>query len=247
MPFKTIRLTCTALALLLALGWTCPNIPVLAAQTLQKSPWTSLIPRWRYPDKTDVELMQISLEVYNKVWLNRMIEAGQVITYGSLEVTSDPPGADILANSFLPLGQTPFAKHKLPSGAYRVTVRKHGYYEQVRMADVTDSQTSRLHFTLRSIPYARLTVKANPRGAQVSLMGVPEKYAPDMKLAPGDYLVLASHPWHGERRLWAVLKANKNLCLEADLTALPGNIKVSAKQAAGQRYTWTARRRAARR
>ena len=175
--------------------------------------------------------MQIALDKHVKYWLNKRVAAGQMITFGSLEVTSDPPGAGVLANSYIPLGQTPFARHKLISGLYRVTVRKEGYYEQVRMAKVAADQTSKLHFALKPIPYGHLTVNAVPHNAKVNVIGIPQKYAPGMKLAPGDYLVRVSLPNYGEHRLWAVLKPNERLTLTADLAASNGKIKVTAKQA----------------
>ncbi|MBU1275902.1 MAG: PEGA domain-containing protein [Proteobacteria bacterium] len=184
-----------------------------------------------HPDKTVLERMQIALEKHVNYWLKKRTAAGQVITFGGLEVTSGPPGAKVLANSYIPLGQTPFAKDKLISGLYRVTVRKQGYYEQVRMAKVAADKTSKLHFTLKPIPYAHLTVNAVPDDAAISVIGVPRKYAPGMKLEPGDYLVRVSLPRYGEHRLWAVLKPNEKLTLPADLIARNGKIKVTAKQA----------------
>ena len=229
MSFHRINILSAALVVLLT--WACLANPILAAESFTTPGTAPMLPSFWHPGKTVLERMQIALEKHVNYWLKKRIAAGQVITFGGLEVTSDPPGAGVLANSYITLGQTPFAKDKLISGLYRVTVRKEGYCEQVRMAEVAADKTSKLHFTLKPIPYAHLTVKAVPGYAKVSIIGVPRKYAPGMKLEPGDYLVRVSLPRYGEHRLWAVLKPNEKLTLPADLIARHGKIKVTAKQA----------------
>ena len=128
----------------------------------------------------------------------------------------------------MPLGKTPYSNDKLLPGLQRVTVRKDGYYEQVRMVEIKPNQQSALEFKLKPIPYARLTVKVRPPTTKVKIVDVEEPYAPGMKLAPGRYLVSLSHPMYGDKRLCAVLKDNEELTLDGDLAAWPGRIKIDS-------------------
>ncbi|MBU2470682.1 MAG: PEGA domain-containing protein, partial [Proteobacteria bacterium] len=144
MSLRSIRILNAVLLALLSLA--CLANSVLAAESFTTPGTAPMLQSFWHPDKTVLERMQIALEKHVNYWLKKRTAAGQVITFGGLEVTSDPPGAGVLANSYIPLGQTPFAKDKLISGLYRVTVRKQGYYEQVRMAKVAADKTSKLHF-----------------------------------------------------------------------------------------------------
>lgn len=178
-----------------------------------------------------------TLERWHRSWqqeqrrsLEKRINAGEVIQYGKLLVTSEPPGAGVLRNSYLPVGKTPFRREWLPIGQYRITARKDGYYEQVRMVDIVEGKTSKLHFELKPIPYAHLTVEAKPSDASIEILGVDGPYAPGMKLPPGDYIVKFWHHDYGRKLLYAKLGPNQELTLTANLAARPGSIKVTTKQ-----------------
>ena len=228
MPFKTIRLTCTALAVLLALG--CIALPCSAGQEDKQHIKPQLIFPQMFPNMTGLELMQLAMDHVRKKELKARIKAGERIDYGGLKVTSRPEGAGVLVNSYIPLGRTPYANDKLLPGPHRVTVRKEGYYEQVRMVEIKPNRCSDMEFELKPIPYARLTVKLRPPSTKVRIIQVEHPYTPGMKLPPGDYLVSLFHPTYDEQRLYAVLKPNEVVTLNGDLAAWPGKIKVEANQ-----------------
>ena len=210
--------------------------PLPKVLILYESYMPPMVPAVMWPGTTETQRMQIALDTIRRRQLERRKKAGEVINYGQVAVSSRPEGAEVYVSSFSPYGRTPYTKTELLTGSHRVTVRKKGYYEQVRMVDVTAGKTSELHFDLKPIPYARLTINALPVDTQIEIIGIVDKYNPAMKLAPGDYIVRVSNPRCGEFRLCAVLRANEKLSLNADLTALPGNIKVNAKQAGATVY-----------
>ena len=175
--------------------------------------------------------MQLGKEVAELKKIEARLKAGEKIEYGRLNVTSQPEGAGVLVSSYVPLGKTPYTNPKLLPGLQRVTVRKDGYYEQVRMVDIKPNQQATMDFKLKPIPYARLTVKLRPSATKVKIVDVEEPYTPGMKLVPGRYLVSLSHPMYGERRLCAVLKDNEDLILNGDLAAWPGIIKINSTPA----------------
>jgi len=181
-----------------------------------------------FPDKTALELMQLGKDMVERKKIEARLKAGEKIEYGRLSVTSQPEGAGVLVSSYVPLGKTPYTNQKLLPGLQRVTVRKDGYYEQVRMVEIKANQQSALDFKLKPIPYARLTVKLRPPTTKVKIVDVEEPYTPGMKLAPGQYLVSLRHPMYGDKRLCAVLKDNEELTLDGDLAARPGRIKIDS-------------------
>jgi len=190
----------------------------------------------RFPDKTALEQMQMGKDIVEHKKMQARLKAGEKIEYGRLTVTSQPEGASVLVSSYVPLGKAPYTNAKLLPGLHRITVRKDGYYEQVRMKDIKANQQATMDFKLKPIPYARLTVKLRPPTTKVKIIDVEEPYTPGIKLPPGRYLVSLSHPLFGEKRLCAVLKDNEALTLNGDLGVWPGKIKVDSKPPGGIVY-----------
>ena len=138
MSFKTIRILTAALAAGLVLA--CLAGPGSAKDIdKQHIKWLSIYPR-DFPDMTALELMQVAKDRVEQREIKARIEAGEKIEYGQLTVTSQPGGASVLVSSYVPLGKTPYANDKLLPGIHRVTVRKEGYYEQVRMVEIKANQ-----------------------------------------------------------------------------------------------------------
>ena len=226
MPFKTIRLTCAALVLMLALG--CLALPCMAQTREKRPPGLPFVYSVEHPNKTALELMQMGMERARQKELDARIRAGEKIEYGRLKVSSQPDGAGVLVDSYVPLGKTPYANNKLLPGPHRVTVRQEGYYEQVRMVEIKANQLSSMAFKLRPIPYARLVVKMRPLSTKVRILYIDKPYTPSMSLPPGDYLVSLQHPFYGDQRLYIVLKDNEDLVLNGNLATYYENVKVES-------------------
>ena len=85
---------------------------------------------------------------------------------GTLEVTSEPPDADVfLGDSRKPAGRTPFTK-AVPGGNIRVTLRKDGYKDQMQNADIRAGEKFPLHGSLTPLD-GILKISSEPQGAEV--------------------------------------------------------------------------------
>ncbi|WP_338605442.1 SUMF1/EgtB/PvdO family nonheme iron enzyme [Desulfoferula mesophila] len=179
---------------------------------------------------TTLERMEYTRLFILNAKLTHQRKQGQAITYGKLTVTSEPAGAQVWISSYTPKGVTPLNEDKVFSGRHRITVRKQGYYEQARMATIAPGQPATLDFKLKPIPYARLTLEVNPPDTKVAVVGWPEKYAPGMKIAPGEYVVEFSRPGLSKKRLYLSLGDNAVLKEKVDLEGPKGSLWVSANQ-----------------
>ena len=181
-------------------------------------------------DAPALEKMQMCMEYVRKKEIEAKRKAGEPVHFGSIEVTSQPEGAGVLVSSYVPLGKTPFRKNQILTGLQRVTMRKEGYYEQVRMVEITDGDLAKERFKLEPIPYARLTLEMTPGDIKARIIGVAQDYTPGMKLEPGDYLVEIKHPDYGTHRLYVVAQPDQNIELRADLEAERGGIEIEPVQ-----------------
>lgn len=91
---------------------------------------------------------------YKTTTTQAMVGAGQLsevpvelpLVTGTVEVTSNPPGADVFVNHELK-GTTPVSIH-LPPGDYQVSVEKSGYYSKKTNLRVAQDTSTPLHFNL---------------------------------------------------------------------------------------------------
>lgn len=226
MRFQLILVLCVAVLMTLLQASSSLTGAAWARNEQQTKP--QFILPYMLPDHTALELMQVGKYNAQLKQLKARREAGEEIEFGQLAVTSEPEGAGVLVSSYVPLGKTPYANDKLLPGLHRVTVRKDGFFEQVRMVNVKANERAALDFKLEPIPYARLTVTTRPPTTKVRIMDVEEAYAPGMKLAPGRYIVSLRHPMYGEQRLCAVLDPNQELTMHGDLAVLWGRLKIES-------------------
>ena len=177
-----------------------------------------------------LEKMQLVMAYAYKEQIEAKLRAGEPVHFGDIEVTSEPEGAGVLVSSYVPLAKTPITIVDVLVGQQRVTVRKDGYYEQVRMVDITNGGLAKEHFKLEPIPYARLTLDMAPDNTKARIIGVAQAYTPGMKLEPGEYVVEIKHPDYGTHRLYVVAQPYQNIELGADLKAECGGIELEPVQ-----------------
>jgi hypothetical protein len=85
--------------------------------------------------------------------------------YGRLEVTSEPPGAEVwLANE--KVGTTPWNAERKPSGSYSLRVSKTYFAPELASLTAADGQTTKKHFVMRSV-VGQTEVTSEPSGAEV--------------------------------------------------------------------------------
>jgi len=90
--------------------------------------------------------------------------------YGSLNINSNPQGADVYLNGVY-RGKTPAFISDLAPGRYQIQLRLNGYKDYVSFVDVSSGTTSYYNLTLVPLS-ATLNFFSNPQGAEVYLNGV---------------------------------------------------------------------------
>jgi len=100
----------------------------------------------------------------------------QIPELGTLEVTSDPPEAEVfLDDSEAPAGRTPLVK-RLPGGKVRIKVRMAGYQDRMDEVEVRAGQRSPLLSTLTLLD-GGLEIPPDPVGAEADDLGRTEPAA----------------------------------------------------------------------
>ncbi len=110
----------------------------------------------------------------------------------------------------------------LPPGTYTVEVSQKGYESQRATARIVDSDAT-IAVTLARLPEPtqyRLTVQADPPGAQVRLRGTRTSYRPGVALPPGSYTVEVSQAGYETRQV-PVRIADSDATISVTLVRLP--------------------------
>lgn len=128
---------------------------------------------------------EVELRVEQRVPLQVAVDL--VPDAARLEVTSEPPGAEVLINGSV-RGQAPCTLERVPSGEALLEVRQAGYRAFSQRLQLSVGETVAVHAALDPLP-AGLTVRSAPAGAAVYVdnqhRGVTPLELPE--LAPGEY------------------------------------------------------------
>ena len=118
---------------------------------------------------------------------------------GTLEVTSDPPGAELWLDGES-IGVTPYEDTRKPSGNYDLRVVHQHHLSHRGTVTVSDGQTTSERVTLEA-NYGALEVSSEPPGAAITLNGEStDRTTPTSfdKLEPGSYTVGLSLSGYGD-------------------------------------------------
>jgi hypothetical protein len=128
---------------------------------------------------------------------------------GSVEITSQPTGADVLFSGKA-VGRTPYRTNNVPPGVMAYTVTRGGQTKTVTL-DVTAGQTARASVDLTPPPppppqAGTLTLGSDPPGVEIlegtrSLGGITAATPLQVKLSPGQHQLTARHPELGEQTI----------------------------------------------
>jgi len=147
---------------------------------------------------------------------NTMVAVQLTEMAANIAVSSEPAGASILLDG-KDTGKVTPAQLVVPKGSHTVTVRKAGYLEAASTLETAPGQTAQFSPALRltgstqniktvgklggifggaPADSGRVSVKSNPKGAQVTVNGQPvQKTTPvDFYLSPGSYEVSVTMP-----------------------------------------------------
>lgn len=146
----------------------------------------------------------------------------QEILRASLEIRSRAEGARLRING-QDHGLLPLRIAALEAGIYRLDISAPGYddlREEIRLSPGEERQIS-----LNPVPEkpreGQLFVHVVPEKARMVLEGRDRIYVPGMYLAPGDYILLLTAPFHVDQRIEFRVEAGKKTELEAVLSLLP--------------------------
>ena len=116
----------------------------------------------------------------------------QLITTGSLRLSSDPTGANWYMNNIL-MGTTPDTAKNLKAGRYEIQFKHEGYKNKEKTVFISKGKTSSLNANLTQlVTEFGLTVNTTPYDATVKILNINPKYHDNIQLKPGEYKVQVS-------------------------------------------------------
>lgn len=134
----------------------------------------------------------------------------QSLPTGSLRITSEPSGADVLINGN-PRGQTPLTLDAVLEGAHDVTLQQEGYASWSASVETEANTTQNVHGTLEPL-LGQLRVLARPWGTiyiDDSLHARESDIWYETELPVGQHEVRVVHPSLGEQSRTVDLRANE--------------------------------------
>ena len=135
------------------------------------------------------------------------------IVYGTLTLSLAPSDATV---TLVDVAETYRPGVRLANGDYRVRVSRAGYRPETRVVAVTGDTAA--SFSLATDPQP-FTVAVTPARAQVGFVGVDTRYAPGVRLPPGDYRVRAVLVGH---QTWEETIAHGNAPTVREVALQPG-------------------------
>jgi formylglycine-generating enzyme required for sulfatase activity len=151
--------------------------------------------------------------------------------WGEFEITSDPPGARILAGE-TQVGETP-ARIELMEGTHQISVVRDGYSAWDGTVVAEPNSATALPLIRLQPANARLLVNSIPRGANVTVNGRYRGQSPlSLDLAPDvNYDIGLSKAGYGMTTRKVRLEAASSDSITVDLTAKTGTLVVNIQPA----------------
>lgn len=156
---------------------------------------------------------EVSAQVAKDETRTLRVDLESSIVYGTLTLSLSPADAAV---TLLEVPEAYRPGVRLPTGDYRVRVRRAGYLEQTRMVAVTGDTAASFSLVADPQPF---TVTVTPAEARVGFVGVATRYAPGVRLPPGDYRVRALLVGH---QTWEQTVAHGNAPTAREVVLRPG-------------------------
>jgi hypothetical protein len=120
-----------------------------------------------------------------------MVAYYQKETFGVVNITSNPSGAEIVADDKIRTEKTP-AKISLKQGVHTIKVKKVGYIDAEKTIQIIRKSSKELSFSLELVP-GTLSINVDPGGAKVYINGDYKGISPlDINLKEGKYKLTIS-------------------------------------------------------
>ncbi len=146
-------------------------------------------------------------QLVEKIMINRgetqRVERLLPEAFGSLELLSNPRGADVVLDGEPLETATPIELERLVAGVHTVRLSYHQHRDVEQELEVLPGETTSLTIELPFIAHGTLTVRTRPARAAVEIIGLDEPHRPGQELPVGEYTVEVSAPGHlsAQRRL----------------------------------------------
>lgn len=127
---------------------------------------------------------------------------------GSLEIVSNPRGAELVVNGEKLTDVSPVLLSPFPTGAHEVSATIHGRQLKTQLAEVLPRQQTDVSFELERVPMSELYVSRSPGNVKLEVGGMP--YEPGMTLPIGTYKLRAASPGYESQELSVELVAGRN-------------------------------------
>ncbi len=134
--------------------------------------------------------------------LVKTVTLARAKVFYKVRIKLDPPQAAPLARIRILDWPKPYRQDgiRLSEGSYTVEVKAEGYKTKRQSFEVTDRKKT-VRVKLIS-PGVRLTVKTQPRSAEVRILNYNESYIPGMLMPPGKYQIQVSAPGYQTSKKW---------------------------------------------
>ena len=145
---------------------------------------------------------------------------------GSLEIVSNPRGAELVVNGEKLQDASPVLLSPFPTGAHEVSATIHGRQLKTQIAEVLPRQQTDVSFELERVPMSELYVSRSPGNVKLEVGGQP--YEPGMTLPTGTYKLRAASPGYESQELSVELVAGRN-DQSIRLVRLQGSLSLSVE------------------
>lgn len=156
-------------------------------------------------------------------------EESLVLDSGTVDCTTDPPGATVLVNG-IERGKTPLALTHIPKGLAAITVKLAGYRDETRELRLTPGDRQTLALTLKALP-ARLNVVSSPEQARVFLDDDYQGKTPVTisSITPGTHKLRVELPGHAPVTRTVTLANGAEGTEEFKMASVLGRLEVSTR------------------
>lgn len=179
--------------------------------------------------------LKLSKPLYYSVVKEIDLEAGQLHdlsfdlkpNFGSLSITTDPPGATVSLNGKQAMSKSPTTVPFLQSNQYEVTVSLPEYRDHSEMITISDEVETKMDIKLTPA-FGWIKLSSNPAGAEVVIDGniVGSTPIQSLKLPSGEYLLVVRTEYYKEHHEMIMIHDGETLDRDIDMIADFGRLSV---------------------